>query len=304
MQSVRSFEGTKDLERILALQAAVRPLQQRSDYPGRVDFEEFLAQDGAADWIQLWEDECGALQGYAWVDDYRNLHFEYRPQPGLGDEMVRWGLARAADLPVEEGDENLLDSNCRGSAAERIALLRRHGFEDSPVRTVHYVHRLNTPPQAPQLSEGFLLRPLAGESEVEGVVALHRAAFGTEQMTEEDRLATLHTSEYSPELDWVVQAADGRLAAYCTGTLSPVGEELVGYTDPVAVHPDFQRLGLAKAMLCAGAAALQARGAVCVRLGTTSENTGMRRAAEAAGFELDYEVLWFSHPFPAEAESA
>lgn len=301
MQSVRSFEGTKDLERILALQAAVRPLQQRSDYPGRVDFEEFLAQDGAANWIQLWEDECGALQGYAWVDDYRNLHFEYRPQPGLGDEMVRWGLARAADLPVEEGDENLLDSNCRGSAAERIALLRRHGFEDSPVRTVHYVHRLNTPPQAPQLPAGFLLRPLAGESEVEGVVALHRAAFGTEQMTEEDRLATLHTSEYSPELDWVVQTADGRLAAYCTGTLSPVGEELVGYTDPVAVHPDFQRLGLAKAMLCAGAAALQTRGAVCVRLGTTSENTGMRRAAEAAGFELDYEVLWFSHPFPDEA---
>ena len=297
----RLYAGEEDLERILALQAAVRPPQQRSDFPGRVDFEEFLAQDGAANWIQLWEDDRGGLQGYAWVDGYRNLHFEYRPQPGLGDAMVHWGLARAADLPVEEGDENLLDSNCRGSAAERIALLRRHGFEDSLVRTVHYVHRLNTPPPTPQLPAGFLLRPLAGESEVEGVVALHRAAFGTEQMTEEDRLATLHTSEYSPELDWVVQAADGRLAAYCTGTLSPVGEELVGYTDPVAVHPDFQRLGLAKAMLCAGAAALQARGAVCVRLGTTSENKGMRRAAEAAGFELDYEVLWFSHPFPAEA---
>ena len=297
----RLYAGEEDLERILALQAAVRPPQQRSDFPGRVDFEEFLAQDGAANWIQLWEDDRGGLQGYAWVDDYRNLHFEYRPQPDLGDEMVRWGLERAADRPVQEGDENLLDSNCRGSAAERIALLRRHGFEDSPVRTVHYVHRLNPPPQTPQLPEGFFLRPLAGESEVEGVVALHRAAFGTEQMTEEDRLATMHTSEYSPELDWVVQAADGRLAAYCTGTLSPVGEEIVGYTDPVAVHPDFQRLGLAKAMLCAGAAVLQARGAVCVRLGTTSENMGMRRAAEAAGFELDYEVLWFSHPFPAEA---
>jgi len=299
----RLYEGEEDLERILALQAAVRPPQQRSDFPGRVDFEEFLAQHGAADWIQLWENDRGDLQGYAWVDDYRNLHFEYRPQPGLGDAMVRWGLACAAELPVQEGDENLLDSSCRSSAAERIALLRCHGFADSPVRTVHYVHRLNTPPQAPQLPEGFLMRPLAGEEEVGAVVALHRAAFGTEQMTEEDRLATMHTSEYCPELDWVVQAGDGRLAAYCTGTLSPVGEQMVGYTDPVAVHPDFQRLGLAKALLCAGAAALQARGAVCVRLGTTSENTGMRRAAEAAGFELDYEVLWFSHPFPAEAGS-
>ena len=69
----RLYEGEEDLERILALQAAVRPPQQRSDFPGRVDFEEFLAQHGAADWIQLWENDRGDLQGYAWVEDRKSV---------------------------------------------------------------------------------------------------------------------------------------------------------------------------------------------------------------------------------------
>jgi hypothetical protein len=43
----------------------------------------------------------------------------------------------------------------------------------------------------------------------------HRAAFGTEYLTVEERLATMREPEYDPELDLLAVAPDGRLAAYC-----------------------------------------------------------------------------------------
>ena len=45
--------------------------------------------------------------------------------------------------------------------------------------------------------------------------ALQRAAFNSPNMTEAWRVRLLHRPEYRPELDIVVSAPDGRLAAFC-----------------------------------------------------------------------------------------
>ncbi len=106
----------------------------------------------------------------------------------------------------------------------------------------------------------------------------------------------MRAPEYDPKMDLVAVAPDRRLAAYCTCTVHTQENERTGKregsTDPVATHPDSQRLGLARALLLTGLALLKARGMETVRLGTSGENVAMQRAAEAAGFRIESTVLW------------
>jgi ribosomal protein S18 acetylase RimI-like enzyme len=67
-----------------------------------------------------------------------------------------------------------------------------------------------------------------------------------------------------------------------------------GYADPIATHPDFQRQGLAKALLLTGLRKLKERGVETAVLGTSSENVAMQRAAQAVGFRIRSTTLWFA----------
>ena len=107
----------------------------------------------------------------------------------------------------------------------------------------------------------------------------------------------MNTDAYIPDLDLVVVAPDGTLAGGCTcsiGNASTHGGELVGFTDPVYVHPGHQGKGFARDLLVAGLTGLHARGVRRAHLGTSSANLAMQRAAEAAGFTCVARRLWFS----------
>ncbi len=71
-------------------------------------------------------------------------------------------------------------------------------------------------------------------------------------------------------------------------------QQKVGYTDPVATHPDFQRKGLALALLLAGFARLKQRGMQFAEVATWGENIGMIKTAEAAGYRVYSTTIFFS----------
>jgi len=130
-----------------------------------------------------------------------------------------------------------------------------------------------------------------GEHEVDDLVALHRATFGTDNMTVEERLAIMRAPQYVPELDLVTVAPNGDLSAFC---ICGFDEEKVGYTDPIGTHPRYQKIGLGKAIVTAGLRALQECGATVAELGTSSINLPMQKLAERTGFVCIAESLWFS----------
>jgi ribosomal protein S18 acetylase RimI-like enzyme len=124
-------------------------------------------------------------------------------------------------------------------------------------------------------------------------------------MTTEERLSMMTTPEYDPSLDLVAVAPGGALAAYCMCYISAEENARTGRnngcTDPVATHPRFQRLGLARALLLHGLRLLRARGMDFARLGTSSDNIAMQRAAQSVGFRLEFANVWFEKPLrPAE----
>ncbi len=262
-----------------------------------VDLDEALQLDSVRANTRLWS-EKGILIAFAFVDDYHNLRFEIDPQhrsAQLNKEIIAWGVACVRKRNIEAGVQSTLDASFSVEQSWQISLLEQFGFVPADFRTLQFERSLRTPLLAPIFPSGFLLRCTAGEHEVDQLVALHRAAFGTDNMTVAQRLAIMHGAQYERELDLVVVAPNGELAAFCICGLAELAEsEISGFTDPLGTHPQYQQRGLGKAIIMAGLHRLKKRGATKATLRTSSTNLPMQGLAAALGFICVAERLWFS----------
>jgi GNAT superfamily N-acetyltransferase len=290
--SSRLYEDEKDFQIILDLMTRVRPPNHIYDYPVKVDIEENLASGIIRANTRLWFDEDQPV-AWAYVDPFDNLRFELDPryEDLIGAEIIEWCTACIRKAHGEK-DKAALDASCREDYAQRIAFLKRHGFQPLIDTTVYMMRPLYQPIPEPELPPGFIIRPIAGKHEAEAVAAMHRAAFGTEYMTTESRLVIMSTSEYDPSLDLIVVAPDGLVSANCICSVNE--ERKIGCTDPISTHPMFRRMGLARALLLTGMKLLRERGMTSAQLGTSGENLAMQKTAGSVGFRIESTTIWFS----------
>ncbi len=270
----------------------IKKLPHKSGIP---DFEELMLLESIRAVTRLWR-QGETLHDFAFVDEFNNLWYE-TDRVNLTDllegEIVAWGVQCMEKRNAATGRADALDCLCSGDDLQRMAMLERNGFVRQNVRTLCYARSLDEPIAAHPLPPGFSIRSVEGEVEVESLVALHRAAFGTDNMTVEQRRAIMLAPQYDPALDFVIAAPDGDRCAFCICAID-VENERVGYTDPIGVNPRYQNKGLGKAVVSAGMQALKRRGVTRVELGTSSDNTAMQRLAETLGFVLVSDSLWFS----------
>jgi GNAT superfamily N-acetyltransferase len=103
----------------------------------------------------------------------------------------------------------------------------------------------------PPLPAGYVVRVVGDRVEdLRRRVEVHRAAFAPSRFTLERYRQARGSRSYRPELDIVVEAPDGSLAAFCLGWYDE--ESAVGELEPVGTHPVHRRKGLARAA-CLGA---------------------------------------------------
>ena len=176
------------------------------------DLDESLQLASIRATTRLWQHNQDVV-AFAFVDDYNNLRFEIDPahrSGQLAEEIVAWGVACIRQRNRETGENRTLDASCWTDDTWQIAMLEQAGFVRDDFRTLRYAHTLSKPVTAHPLPPGFALRCVEGDHEVEQLVALHRAAFGTTNMTVEQRLAIMHAPGYQRELDLVAVTSDGR----------------------------------------------------------------------------------------------
>ena len=208
----------------------------------------------------LFEDGEGALQGWAsfqtpfwFVDLYaRHVQEDRNDLP----EILAWLDEKAANLLDTPSGHPIWFTGVFEGDAERTATLEQAGYtcisfvEENAWLKVWLAREVGGDLPVPALPPGFILRPLAGAAEVDAYVALHRHAFGSENMTHDWRLRTLAHPGYRPDLDLVVQAPDGRLAGFLIAWVAAgVDGVLYGQVEPMGVHEDFRRMGLGRALL-------------------------------------------------------
>ncbi len=127
------------------------------------------------------------------------------------------------------------------------ALCEAAGMSEEPATGHEWEYDLSEFGGEVQPPDGFVIRPVHGDTDFPGISDCLGAAFGREG----DRTPALRSLAanpwYRPELSIVAESPDGRVAAYCRGTVDP-GNGLSSI-DPVATHPGFQRLGLGRAVV-------------------------------------------------------
>jgi ribosomal protein S18 acetylase RimI-like enzyme len=273
-------------------------------YPIAADLYEELADPGTQASVRLWEDASHELAGFVYVSQYQNLVDVFEASQfnsSIETEMMGWAAAAVQLRSQEKGERLTLDASAREADLPRLAFLERNGFKPHPEASILMARPLDLPVPEPVLPAGFSIRPMGGEAEIEAYVALHRAAFGTGNMTVAHRRAIMSTPSYIPALDLVAAAPNGELAAFCVCQIFPDdksrgGGHKEGWTDPIGTHPAYQRLGLAKALILTGMRLLKARGLDTALLGTNSENNAMQHTAKAVGFRIVSNTLWYSKP--------
>lgn len=252
--------------------------------------------------VGLWVNEADQLVAWAvlqtpfWAVDYA-LRADAPPQ--VHQQVLAWAEERARAVrgtvyarpmwfvyPFSDQHQRIADLEAAGWACQADV------GEDSWSK-VFMVHPLDGALLEAQVPAGFAIRLLAGAAEAAAYVAVHRAAFGSESMTEAWRERTLQHPNYTPTLDLVAVAEDGRLAAFCIGWLDPDGPagRVRGQIEPLGVHPDFQGQGLGRAILTEALRQFRELGARDVVVETDDYREGAVALYEGAGFRVTRNVL-------------
>ena len=184
-----------------------------------------------------------------------------------GDRTVAWSWLKAdrglLDLDVRRDRLDLLDEILAEPDA-RIAVafeddpefheaLLRNGFtQDGDVgpsrhgSVMHFLARdLPEPPEPAPLPEGFRFGTMEDADFAERV-AIHRDVWAPSRVTESSFANVQASWPYRASLDCVVEAPDGRVAAYCL--IWPDDANRVGELEPVGVREEFRRRGLGAAV--------------------------------------------------------
>jgi mycothiol synthase len=248
--------------------------------------------------IALWKADDGTLVGWAVAQlPFASLDYAIHPDlPNLEEAILEWGIQRWAQVAQERGQRIYFYIAVPTDQHERIALLERHGLKPDDWGMLQLAHPLNFPVPEPTLPNGFTIRPLAGSREVRAYTAVHRAAFGSENMREDWRSRILETDQYIPDLDLVAVAPDGSLAAFCICWIKDLHGQSIGQVEPLGVAPQYQKMGLGRAILNAGLRAMQDHGATSAYIQTETTNPASH-LYHSTGYETLYATTAYFRVF-------
>ena len=289
--TMRPWQDETDLPLIVDLLRNVSPTSRHLiDIPWRLSSPALRDERNARVWI----DEDGNMLGFAAWQIYWAV-LDYFVRPGMYQQAVETGIFDRAmqlfrELDLERGHPLPYWVEYRDDDVERLRVIEAHGFLlDDDYQYIHMSHPLTEPLPEPKLPDGFIIRPFAGEREVNGYVELHRAAFESTSMTPDWRLRTLSMPQYEPELDIVAVAPDGLLAGFCVGWYNEARE--TGQVEPLGVHPRFQHTGLGRALLLESLRRFKACGAQTVLVETNDDREVALNAYKSVGFQPIHRVF-------------
>jgi ribosomal protein S18 acetylase RimI-like enzyme len=228
----------------------------------------------------FWIDDEGPVAGIlltSWTDDAWQcdpvvVPCESVPEPGVvwsrAMEHAAKHAANGFEVPVSDDDQTFTE------------LAQRSGLTTGDRDSTAWMDAADRPAvTAPR--EGFVLIDRTQRRDAPHPMG-HRNGESIAQRLDQCPL-------YDPALDLAVETADGRVAGYSLYWFDPTTK--VGLVEPVRVEDEFQRQGLARAMLSAGIDRLVTRGAQRVKV---SYETDVAAALyQGLGFRQASTATWY-----------
>jgi predicted N-acetyltransferase YhbS len=218
----------------------------------------------------FWIDDNGPFAGVLLTDFGRTWQCDAIVVPGVSAISLPVVWARAAEA-IDALRPERVEVFAREDDAAFAELLQDTGFIAVGQSAIAWMNAADRPHVA-NLAEGFVLVDRA-HTTIKPHPMRRRSGEGVEARLRQCSL-------YDPALDLAVETADRQVAGSSLFWFDPVTE--VGLVEPMRVEDEYQRRGLARAMLTTGIDRLARLGARRIKAGYSTETA--RALYERAGF--------------------
>ncbi len=278
----RPYGGEADYQRIRAFLIDAFWLEGFGTWwtVGDLDWWRFTQNDPEAfNAAHLWENASGEVVAFAGPKSDEAILIIHPAHRALDETLVDWAEAHRRANVTDETPPRIEIWSDDGDPLTRLLEDRDYQLTGE---AMHYLRQKIEPPPAPVLPEGYTLRGLAGEEDLERRVAVHRDAFAPSRVTVAKHRAVMAAPTYRQDLDLVVEAPDGSFAAFTIVWHDP--DNRTGLFEPVGTHSAHRRRGLGRAIMHEGLRRLADLGATTAFVGTNAANSASGALYASAGF--------------------
>ena len=190
--------------------------------------------------VHLWRDESGNLLAFLIRDSvftYPQVDYQHRD---LEDEMFAWAEAHWG------GEKSEISTLVYDWDVQRQQLLKKRGYENKGAIEDVRIYDLTRALRVPRLAPGFRFSSMAERDYTKERVALENRVWSA-SLTDAWLQGKQSAPSYAPEWDMLAISPDGELAAGNLVWLYPRTKS--AEIDPLGTHPDFRKLGLARALV-------------------------------------------------------
>lgn len=216
--------------------------------------------------ICMWETEAGQIVAFITPESRGLVYFQVHPE--FRSSTLENDMLQAAEKQLAEPDGNGCQQVtvwAHQTDAIRIEALQNRGYVRGDWPEHQFRRCLEGDVPEAQIAQGYKIRSLGDESEIPARSWVSWRAFHPEEPDSNyigwEWYTTIQRCPlYRRDLDLVVEAANGELAAFTTVWYDDVTR--TGYFEPVGVSPDYQRKGLGRAIMTEGLRRLKHMGAL------------------------------------------
>jgi ribosomal protein S18 acetylase RimI-like enzyme len=244
--------------------------------------------------VRVWEDG-GELVGLAICFRFE-VAFDLFVAPalrGTDGELTMLQAAYETTLSLVRGlgrEDTSVITDVFSCDHTRMEQLKRLGFAE--YRRWDYITErgLSDPIPEPRMPEGFSIRHAAPGDERQ-LADARNSAFDAGWTAEQYRDEVMLKPGYHPERELVVVAPGGQIAAFTVIALDALNR--VGQFEPVGTRREFQRRGLARAMMLWGLREMRRQGMERALVSHDATNLPALELYRSLGFGKKYETLGY-----------
>jgi predicted N-acetyltransferase YhbS len=236
----------------------------------------------------FWIDDEGPVAAVLLTDFGRAWQCDPIAVPGVSSPALQTVWARAVEA-IETLRRGSVEVPARDDDIEFVRLLQHAGFNAADPSKIAWMNADDRPAVA-SVPEGFVLVDRADETNKPHPMR-RRNGEGVEARLREGSI-------YDPALDLAVETTDGQVAGTSLFWFDPVTE--VGLVEPMRVEDEYQRRGLAHAMLTSGVDRLARLGARRIKVGYSTEAAAALYGR--VGFRLATTTTWYAPARAAESD--